>query len=705
MWPLRSRPGSPSGRAGSPSSQRHLSLLALAALLPIVGLSVMLGAAWLQQRQAAMEQDAANRVAHLTQRLEGDLAAQVASLQMLAAALPVDAGGFDRAAFFAMAERARTHQPLWKTLVLSDPEGNRLADAPEQVAGAPGKVVDLESHARAVATGAPVVGTVLRGPRNRAAFAVRVPVVRDGRLRYLLSAVVDPRHLKEILLANGLPSDWIGVVVDGSGHIVARTRGDEALVGTMASARVLQVRREEPEGFYDSVGLDGFPLRSVYRKLPDVGWSIHFGLPREIFAAPLRQAALLMAGGGLLCVALAGLFAWLFVRELRIRRRQDIAYEAARRLEAMGQMTRGVAHDFNNLLQAMAACLTLVERKASAAGLAPVLQAGHQAVDRGAKLTRQLLAFARRQPLEPKPIAIRDQLLAMSELMARTLRPDIRLEVDIAPDLWTVEVDQTQFEVTILNILANARDAMPEPGVLTIRARNTNRSAGVDPGELTGAYVALSVEDTGAGMSPDTVARAFEPFFTTKQANGGTGLGLSQAYGFARQSHGTILIDSRQGLGTTVTILLPRSDKVPAAGRGDLRRSLNAVGGRILLVEDDPVVGSMLSAILGDLGYSLRRATSGDEALRMLEAGDEADLVLSDIVMPGELSGVGLLRIVRQRWPLLPVVLMTGYSEELVPKEVARLLPKPFAVADLVAALEEELTRSGRHRTPRSVPG
>ncbi|WP_162937475.1 ATP-binding protein [Indioceanicola profundi] len=669
-------------------------LLALAAVLPILAFSVGLGVTWLHAKQEAMEQEAENRVIYLAQLVNRELTSQIDSLLVLAEALPVD-GAVDRDTFADIAERVRSRHPLWRVVVLSDPDGNRLIDIPDPVGGGPGKVVDLESHARAVATSAPVVGTTLRGPRGNAAFAIRVPVIRKGQLLYILTAVVEPRRIQDFLLANGLPPDWYCAVVDAGGNVAARLPNPEKLTGYPANSRLLRIREEQPEGFYDGLSTEGTPLRSVYRRLPDFGWSIHVGLPREVFAAPLRQAGGLMLGGGVVCAALAMLFATVFLRELRTRRRQDVAREETRRLEAMGQMTRGVAHDFNNLLQAMTACLSLVEKKADASGLRPVLDAGYQAVDRASRLTRQLLAFARRQPLEPRPVSIRDQLLSMSELMARTLRPDIRLDIDLPPDIWIVEVDPTQFEFTVLNILANARDAMPGPGALGIQARNMPRPSKEGEGLLVGPCVALSVSDTGGGMSPEIVARAFEPFFTTKQASGGTGLGLSQAYGFARQSRGAISIDSQPGRGTTVTLLLPRSDKAVADGRAEAGQAPEVSGGTVLLVEDDPIVGAMLAAVLTDIGYDLRRAFSADEALRVLSTDSSVDIVLSDIVMPGTLSGVGLLREIRRYWPAFPVVLMSGYSEELMEGADAKLIGKPFTVADLTTALEAELRARG----------
>lgn len=666
----------PSPAAPAPVARRHLWLLALAALLPFLCLSLALAAAWLAQHQAGMERVAEQRVVHLAEAVDRELAAQGEALAMLAAALAAaeTSGGVDVSGMMA---RAREANPLWRRLLLSDAAGNRVAEASADGDPGPPRVVDMASHDAVLATGKPQVGGVVQGPRGGTAFAMRVPMGLATPPDRVLSAVIGTAAMGRLLREAGLPPDWVGVVVDGSDNIVARSRGPETLLGTRASDSVLKARRSGQEGFYDSVGLDGIPLRSVYRMLPSFGWSIHFGIPREAFAAPMRRAMLLLAGGGLVCLCLAGGFSWLFLREMRERRTAELAREEAGRLEAMGQMTRGVAHDFNNLLQAVTACLVLVERRAGKAGLSEVLRAGHQAVERGARLTGQLLAFARRQSLEPRPVSLRDLLLGMSELAAKTLRQDIRLEVELEPGLWPASADPVQLEATLLNLLANARDALPGPGTVTIRARNREGQG----------LVALTVSDTGTGMAPQTAARAIEPFFTTKLGRGGTGLGLSQAYGFASQSGGSLHIDSREGEGTSVTLLLPRALEQPAPAAGPGAPVPAAAGGRVLLVEDDPVVGPLLAAGLRELGFTVERAASADEALAVLDAGARADVVLSDIVMPGSTSGVGLLREVRRRWPGLPVVLMTGYSEELDGLDGAPLLRKPATLADLSAAL------------------
>lgn len=375
--------------------------------------------------------------------------------------------------------------------------------------------------------------------------------------------------------------------------------------------------------------------------------------------------------------------------------RTQEALRQAQRMEAVGQLTGGIAHDFNNLLQALSACLNMVGRRTAAdPSLRPILEAGQQAVDRGAKLTQQLMTFARRQSLRPEPFDVRDRLLGMSGLIERALRADIEVRIEIGAGLWPIEADPTQSELAILNLAVNARDAMPGPGKLGISAANTPLVED-GPERLTGDFVQVQVADTGTGMTPEVLARVFEPFFTTKEVGKGLGLGLSQVYGFCRQSGGAVRIDSRPGRGTTVTLILPR-----AAGAGGKRAERSSAdrlvtrGARVLMVEDDPLVTSTVVAALGELGYVVAHAATGDEALARLRAGETLDLLFTDVVMPGSVSGIDLAREAGRLRPGLPVVLATGYSEDVAGAAGLRVLPKPYRVEDLAAAIEAELARA-----------
>ncbi len=362
----------------------------------------------------------------------------------------------------------------------------------------------------------------------------------------------------------------------------------------------------------------------------------------------------------------------------------------AQKMEALGQVTGGVAHDFNNLLTVVGGHAQILRRLA---GDEPrgrrAADAIDTAVERGERLTRQLLTFARRQRLQPREIDLPQQIAVLCEMLTRAVGEQIRIEADVPNGLWPVEVDEGEFELALVNVAVNARDAMPGGGALRVSAANRHLAPGDDGQDLRGEYVCLVLEDEGTGMAPDILARAFEPFFTTKTVDRGSGLGLSQVYGFAQQSGGAVAIDSQIGQGTRIRLYLPRATAAarPIAGAriDPLQR---APGGCILLVEDNPEVAEATGALVELLGYQVRAVGDAAAALALLDAGAAFDLVFSDVVMAGSLDGIGLARQVRQRWPGLPVLLATGYSRaaESIRDEFP-VLRKPLRLTELERTL------------------
>ncbi|HKT76607.1 MAG TPA: ATP-binding protein [Sphingobium sp.] len=376
--------------------------------------------------------------------------------------------------------------------------------------------------------------------------------------------------------------------------------------------------------------------------------------------------------------------------EITSRQQAEEALRQSQKMEAMGQLTGGVAHDFNNLLMVASGGLDLMERTTDPARLAKLKAGIRQAVDRGAKLTQQLLAFSRRTPLKPEVVDLRERVHGMDALLERSLGESIRIAMHLPADLWPVEVDASELEVAILNIALNARDAMPKGGVIVIEG--VNLPGGQDE---AGDRIRLAITDSGSGIAPDQVAKIFEPFYTTKAVGQGTGLGLSQVYGFTRASGGEVLVDSLVGQGTTISLLLPRSLLSPQLKDGGVH-AVTALGRhRILLVEDDDSVAATVGGMLDELGYESERADSGDAALQRLRRGPDFSLVLSDMIMPGDVSGLDLARQVGRQWPALSTMLMTGYSAAAASaaKEGVRLLSKPFSIEELsvqiMAALDE----------------
>jgi PAS domain S-box-containing protein len=369
----------------------------------------------------------------------------------------------------------------------------------------------------------------------------------------------------------------------------------------------------------------------------------------------------------------------------------------SQRLEAIGQLTGGIAHDFNNLLTVVIGSLDLLEDRVSndPAG-AEYARAALTAALRGAELTRQLLAFARRQSLDAKVIGINERVSATMGLLQRTIGEEIEIATTLAPDLWPAFVDPVQLESALINLAINARDAMPGGGRLTIETANTEldddyarQNLDVAPGN----YVMLAVSDTGSGMPPEVLARVFEPFFTTKEPGRGTGLGLSMVYGFARQSQGHVRIYSEVGYGTTVRLYVPRAASperiaeqrpatVPSARPGE----------RILVVEDNPAVRQVVVMQLTELGYDVIEAPNSESALAILKRGDAIDLVFTDVVMPGGMSGDALARAAQKLRPGLRVLLTSGFAKTQVegrapPEEFKHLLSKPYRKVDLAVKL------------------
>jgi signal transduction histidine kinase/ActR/RegA family two-component response regulator len=379
--------------------------------------------------------------------------------------------------------------------------------------------------------------------------------------------------------------------------------------------------------------------------------------------------------------------------EMDERARVEETLRQAQKIEAIGQLTGGVAHDFNNLLMVISGGLDMLDRQTDLGRRRRLMDGMIQAAQRGASLTKQLLAFSRRQTLRPEPVDVALQIGGMRELLDRSLRGDVHVEFDFPDNLWPVEVDPGELELVILNLAVNARDAMPNGGTIRVHGENL---PDVSDEQIAGHYVRLSVVDTGIGMGADVLSRAFEPFFTTKDVGKGSGLGLAQVHGFATQSRGTVRIKSQIGLGTSIELYLPRSANVPSKARHliDLNRARarpkKSGHGQILLVEDDDEVAALVSEMLAQLGYEVTRAASAAAALGALADGRSVDLIFSDIMMPGGMNGVELAREIKKRRSDLPVLLTSGYSEAAVREaEVTgvQILSKPYHIDELAAAL------------------
>jgi signal transduction histidine kinase len=376
----------------------------------------------------------------------------------------------------------------------------------------------------------------------------------------------------------------------------------------------------------------------------------------------------------------------------------------SQKMEAMGQLTGGVAHDFNNLLTVILGNAEhLAERLAAHKELHKVAESIATAAERGSDLTRSLLAFARKQPLMPKDIDIAEKILGMEQLLRRTLGEHIECEFRLDPNLWQASVDPGQLASALLNLVLNARDAMPLGGKLTVEVQNTSLDeADVDVnGEARpGDYVMVAVTDTGTGMTAEVASRAFEPFFTTKEVGKGTGLGLSMVYGFAQQSGGAMQIRSDPGRGTVVRLFFPRVGAPRVSAAPSTSQRATATGSEtILVVEDDDMVRGYVEGELKALGYRVIVTRNGPAALAILRSPEKVDLLFSDVVMPGGMFGTELAKEATRLRPDLKILLTSGYTERPVEAvdgigRKVQVLHKPFRRHDLAATLRSVLTTS-----------
>ena len=456
--------------------------------------------------------------------------------------------------------------------------------------------------------------------------------------------------------------------------------------------RRVGVRRLDIPGLYVSAGIE---LREIYAAwLSALSVHLIFGLPATAFLFVLVLLTLRRTQA--------------FYAEVERREVAEQALRQSQKMEAVGQLTGGVAHDFNNLLTIIIGNINIAKRGVVEARAERALANALTGAERAAQLTQRLLAFSRRQPLNPRPVDANKLIVGMSDLLTRTLGETIKLETIGNAGLWAIEVDGPEMEATLLNLALNARDAMPEGGKLTIETSNAYlddeycRQNGLTPGQ----YVLIAVSDNGAGMSAETVDKAFEPFFTTKDTGKGTGLGLSQVYGFIKQSGGHIKIYSELGEGTTIKLYLPRFDGDQTTAPSEASASHERGRGEtILIVEDDDGVREYAAEILRDLNYQVLEARDSASALKLIDAEKNFDLLLTDVVLPGK-NGRELATEVEKRRPGIKVIFMTGYSRNAIVHHGrldrdTELIPKPLTEAVLARRIRLVLDSEAPATVPR----
>ncbi len=599
-------------------------------------------------------------------------------------------------------------------------------------------------------TESPAVVPLHADAAHGARAGLAYPVERQGRTLLNVTVTILPKELQHIVDAQRLPPDWTAAVLDARSAVVAMHPANADRTGQPATPVLQRHLQQQPEGLFETTTARGSAV-SGYFSTSAQGWTYVTAMPRPPLASYVPLAVqqvvgavillLLLAVAGALAVsrrivgpvltlkrvaalmqsgarvarqptgiaecdevadALADASETLVNARADLQRQVEHAVARTRaaeqrasqsqRVEALGRLTGGVAHDFNNLLGVIGNSAHLIQRHADDPALQAPLAATLRAVEMGSRLTQHLLRFAGRQPVHPRVLMLRDFVLDLQELLGAVLGSRIQLVVSVAPDTAAVQVDTSEFELALINLALNARDAMPLRGHLWLSARNA--SADEIDGLAPGDYVLVAVTDDGIGMTQDLAERVFEPFFSTKPTGHGTGLGLAQVHGFCTQAGGGARLATTPGLGTTVSLLLPRfRGGAETADAPGTNAALPApLRHRVLLVEDHEDLGDVTAALLTSLGATVTRVRSAEQALAALERrGARFDVVLSDVVMPGSMDGLALARRLRARSPPMPVVLISGFSSALAGVDDIPVLRKPCSPRTLSDAITQAL--------------
>jgi signal transduction histidine kinase/CheY-like chemotaxis protein len=727
--------------------RNRLLLLVVAILVPaFIGAALAVAYVYVEQ-QKDQERGVAETGHAFALLIDNEMRHQEGILRTLAASPALAAG--DMAEFYAHAQRAA--EGVGAVAILYDLTGQTVLNTRRPFGSViPGHdPSNLRALAGRFGAASTLVSDIFYAPPvRRYDFMMQVPVRIDGQVRYYLLLGLNAGIVQQLLARQHFPGTWIASVADRNGRIVARSLDPARYVGTLLRDETRR-RLAASDGavMFDGKTLEGVPVRALASTVPNTGWKVLISIPTaEIRRVPIRAAAFLAAIMAVLLVLALAAGRWFAQRATapieylgrcadRLGNGEEVAYhphgleeidnvarrmteaskqirrsqheleqrvsEAIRateqaqvallksqRLESLGRLTAGIAHEFNNLLQTLTTALQLGAMLARDPKLQGLIDTCKRTVGRATKLTGQLGSFGRVQEGRLLTVDPKLQLESALQLIRGGVGEAVAVDTDFAPELWPVTIEPLQFDLALLNLAINARDAMDGAGVLRIVARNVSLDTppqGLAPGD----YLCLSVIDGGAGMAPEVLAHALDPFYTTKAPGQGTGLGLPQAYAFAAQAGGLLTLDSALGRGTKVHIYLPRADAVPAPASAVLEAPaiLMQESGSVLFVEDDPLVREAVAGGLRQAGFTVRVAENGDAALALLDAGLQVDVVFSDVVMPGGLSGIDLARALRRRWPELPVVLATGYTERRVALPDVPILAKPYDIAQAVRLL------------------
>jgi signal transduction histidine kinase/CheY-like chemotaxis protein len=729
----------------------RLLILILAILVPTFSAATLaVGYVYLEERHA-QENGVKEAVRAFALLVDNELETKEGVLRALASSPSLARGDLDE--FY---RHAKVLAPTPDTsIILTEPDGRQLLNTrvplgdplPARRASNIAELMETRGADRTL------VSDLFRAPLGgQHDFVVQVPVRIDGRIRHFLSMGVSASSLQQLMAEQRFPAEWVASIIDRQGRIVARSRDAEQFRGRSVSAAALRQFASGSEGVFKGRNLAGTPAQGFFSTVPDTGWRVLVSIPQsELQRVPLHAAAYLagiMAALLVLAVVLARRFGRRAIEPIeylgrsaedlgqgrevayapqeiaeidvvarrmaeasaQIRRSQaelerrvaeavaaseraQAAMMRSQKMEALGRLTGGITHEFNNLLQTLTTALQLAALTSTQPKVQSLIDTCKRTISRATALTGQLGSFGRLQDAKLSTVAPGDQLRTSIQLVRNVLRQGIELELTCDDDLWAVTIDPLQFDLALLNLAINARDAMPEGGRLAIAARNCTLAP--TPERKGGEHVLVTVTDTGTGMTPEVLAHALDPFFTTKEPGKGSGLGLAQAYAFATQSQGSLVLSSTPGQGTRVELYLPRSTLPLSSQPG---RSIQAepmqASGRILFVEDDALVCEAVARGLEEAGFEVLTAPNGVRALEMLEAGLDVDVVFSDIVMPGKISGIDLAGVLRERRPGLPFVLATGYTDQRVTLPGVQVLAKPYEIDRLVELLSSLANRT-----------
>lgn len=728
----------------------RLVLLVSAVLIPAFAAAAL--AVWFiyTEEQHAQEKNLKEAARALALLVDNELQNSESLLRGLAVS-PLLARG-DLPAFYEHIKRLAPTPET--TIVVTDASGAQLLNTrlplDSKLPGARADVALLRAqagHSRVVVSDlffAPV------GTRHDFAVQVPVPAADNSPPRYYLGRGVSAQLLSDFLARQKLPPNWLASVVDRKGVIVARSAEAGKFVGKRSSGPIAsKILSGAESGTNDGYTLEGKHVIAFFNRMPDAGWTAVLSVPADELREPGKHAALLLSA--LMAAILAGaLFVARHYARLTVAPIQQLQHDAralgegqrvsalrsglvevdavstalveaseqvreakanleqrvaeavdaaeraqrallqAQKLEALGRLTGGVAHDFNNVLQTLSASLQMMEINPDPEKTRARVSACLRAVSRATALVAQMRTFGRMHTDSLTTMAVSDAIASVTPMLQSAVPAAVRLELDVSDALWSARFDAVQFELALLNLVINARDATPGGGTIRVTARNEHTDARSDS-LPAGDYIRIAVEDTGEGMPRDVLQRAVEPFFTTKPVDKGTGLGLAQVYGFATQSGGTLVLDSAPGEGTRAIIYLPRdTSQAEHAAAPAVQAPTSPTGsGKVLFVEDDELVHESVSSLLRQAGFEVFDAHSADQALDILFAGTVPDVVFSDIKMPGR-DGTELAREIHQRFPTLPVVLATGYTSQALDIDV-RLLAKPYSTAEAIHTLMDAI--------------